>query len=386
MVHVCRPGIATTLCALGVLAGCSGSGGSTHSPPPSGSLTVTPCEIAAGASSCTATVAWTTVGAAAPTVLLGSATLARSAVGSSAIALGAATQSVTLLDGARRLDEKSVAGTCVPASSWDGQLCRVFALRATERAPTPFVEGGQDVTLEVVLYRPLGEGPYPAVVFHHGSTGNGDDPSLFRSTYVSEAVAKFFAERGWLVAYPQRRGRGASGGLYDEGFTPDRSRYSCLSEPALAGLEHALQDADAAADYLAAHVDIDASRLLSAGTSRGGLLAIAHAGRRAGRFVGAVNFVGGWLGEGCQDAMLVNRSGFLLGASFPRETLWLYAANDPFYSLAHSRSHFDAFLGAGGRGRFEIFDRAPNLNGHFLVNDPSLWAEELDAYLGRLVR
>lgn len=302
----------------------------------------------------------------------------------STVDLGATTQTVTLLDGTRRLDEKPVAGTCVAASSWDGSICRQFAVRSTERAPTPFADASGAVTLEVVLYRPFGAGPFPAVVFHHGSTGNGDDPSLFRVTYTSEVIAKFFIERGWLVAFPQRRGRGASDGLYDEGFTPDRSRYSCLSEPALAGLERALQDADAATDFLAARADVDASTMLSAGTSRGGVLAIAQAGRRAGRFAGAVNFVGGWLGEGCQDSILVNRSAFLLGASFPGETLWLYAANDPFYSLAHSRSSFDAFVAAGGRARFEIFTRAPNLNGHFLVNDPSLWGDELGAYLRRL--
>lgn len=373
------------IAGCGLLAGCSGSGGTAGAPVPvSGSLAVAACEIAAGGSTCSGTIAWTTYGAAAPKLLLGSATLSQSPSGTIAVPVSTTSQTVTLLDGATRLDEASIAGTCAPGSSADASLCRQFAVRTTERAPTPFVENGRPVTLEVVLYTPPGPGPFPAAVFHHGSTGNGDDPSLFRVTYTQEAIAKFFAGRGWLVAFPQRRGRGASDGTYDEGFTPDGSRYSCLSEPALAGLERALQDADAAVDYLAARPGVDASRLLSAGTSRGGILAVAHAGGRTGTFRGAVNFVGGWLGEGCQDAIPVNRSGFLRGSSFPGETLWLYAANDPFYSLAHSRSHFDAFIAAGGRGQFQIFNRAPNLNGHFLVNDPALWTEELDAFLRRV--
>jgi hypothetical protein len=62
-------------------------------------------------------------------------------------------------------------------------------------------------------------------------------------------------------------------------------------------------------------------------------------------------------------------------------TLWLYAVNDPFYSVAHSRGNFDAFIAAGGQGQFEIYTRAPGLNGHFLVNDPALWSEALEAYL-----
>jgi hypothetical protein len=83
----------------------------------------------------------------------------------------------------------SVIGTCISASAWDGSACRAFAIRTVERASTPFVESGSAVTLEVVLYNPLGPGPYTVVTFNHGSTGTGDDPSQFRITYTNEAIA-----------------------------------------------------------------------------------------------------------------------------------------------------------------------------------------------------
>ncbi len=368
--------------ATASLVACGGGGGSgSVSPQATGTLDVTNCVIAAGASSCQAAISWSAANAVSPRVQVGGATLASTAAGTAQAALGFGPVSVALFDGATRLADRTASGVCASASTWDGTRCQPFAVRLDARAPTPFVESGRAVTLEVVLFRPPGAGPFPAVMFNHGSTGNGDDPSQFSVTYTSEAVARFFAERGWMVAFPQRRGRGASDGLYDEGFTPDRSRYSCVQEPALAGVDRALSDLDAALDYLKSRGDVDASRLIAAGTSRGGILAVAHAGRRPGDYRGAVNFAGGWLGEGCTDAAVVNRATFARGAGFPPDTLWLYGANDSFYSASHSRGNFDGFVAAGGKGSFAIYTRAPGLDGHFIVNDPALWAPELDAYV-----
>ena len=208
------------------------------------------------------------------------------------------------------------------------------------------------------------------------ATGATIVPVYQTVTYTHEAIAQFFAERGFIVAFAQRRGRGKSDGLYDEGFTPDRSAYSCLQGPALAGFERALLDVDAAVEYVRNRADVDEARLLG-----GGILAVAHAGQRRGLFKGAVNFVGGWLGEGCADAVVVNRTAFVRGAAFDRRTIWLYGENDSFYSLAHSRRNFDAFVAAGGQATFFAYTRAANLNGHFIINDPALWTVELDAFL-----
>ena len=271
--------------------------------------------------------------------------------------------------------------TCAPGSYPSGTSCHVFATITTVRAPTPFTEAGRPVELAIVLYAPPSSDRLPTVVFNHGSTGDGSDPSLFGDVFTSETVARFFAEKGWQVAFVQRRGRGGSDGLYDEGFTADRSGYSCETPVALAGVERALADLDAAVDYLRSRADVDTTRMLVAGTSRGGILSIVHIARRPDVYRGAINFVGGWLGEGCGDYASVNRSLFEQGAAFPGPSLWLYAANDSFYSLTHSGANFDAFTAAGGLATMKTYTRAAGKNGHFLLNDPDLWSADLADYV-----
>lgn len=276
-----------------------------------------------------------------------------------------------------------IGDNCDAASVPENGACRAIAVRMDERAPTPFVENGQQIELEVVLFRPLGNGRYPTVVFHHGSTGNGSDPSLFGLTFTSKSIARYFVQRGWMVVFPQRRGRGQSDGLYDEGFKTDRSAYSCQEDLALGGASHALEDLDVITDWVRSRADVDTTRMLVGGVSRGGILALAHAAQRPDIYLSAINFVGGWIAEGCGDHRSVNRALFLNGAAFPGPSLWLYGENDSFYSLAYSRSNFDVFGIAGGLGKMIELTRTPGLNGHFVINDPELWERDMDEFLAQ---
>lgn len=371
--------------ALVVLSACGGGGGGGGgSPGPTGALDFTSCTVPEGAASCDGSIRWTTANAAAPRVTVDGVVVSTQASGTLDLALPGDFIDVVLADGAAVLDSVTFRGVCETASAWDGTLCTAYGLRLDERAATPFVEDGQPVELEVVMFRPFGDGPFPTVMFNHGSTGDGSDPSLFGVTTYSETVAKYFVDRGWMVAFPQRRGRGQSDGLYDEGFNAARTFYSCNRDITLAGAERAIEDLDAAVDWLRMRADVDTTRMLASGASRGGVLAIVHVARRPDVYLGAVNFVGGWLGEGCGDYLEVNRTLFVEGASFPDDTLWLYANNDSFYSVAHSRANFDAYENAGGLGSFRVYTRAAGLNGHFLANDPGLWGPDLQDYLDAL--
>lgn len=130
--------------------------------------------------------------------------------------------------------------------------------------------------------------------------------------------------------------------------------------------------------------DVDTTRMLISGSSRGGILSIAYLARRPEVYLGAINFVGGWLGEGCGDFATVNRSLFVDGDAFPGRFLWIYAENDSFCSLPHSRANHDALTQAGRSGGFEVFRRDPGLNGHFIINDADRWGGAVDAYIDSL--
>jgi pimeloyl-ACP methyl ester carboxylesterase len=246
---------------------------------------------------------------------------------------------------------------------------------------TALVEDGKPIRLELLVQRPSGPGPFPTVVFNHGSTGRGDNPELFRRSWASSAAAAYFVDRGWMIIFPQRRGRGASEGRYDEGFETDRSRYSCQPNLSLLGVDRAIEDLDAVMAHVRTRSDVLQSKILLAGQSRGGILSVAYAGERPDAFVGVVNFVGGWMGDRCANAVAINTATFKRGARFQRPTLWLYGDADPFYSLSHSKGNFDAFLAAGGKGRFESYWVPGQNTGHTVITHPRLWTEHLTQYL-----
>lgn len=121
--------------------------------------------------------------------------------------------------------------------------------------------------------------------------------------------------------------------------------------------------------------------MLIGGQSRGGILAIAYAGERPDMFLGAINFVGGWMGDRCSSATTINSTTFRRGAAFKQSTLWLYGDQDPFYSLSHSKSNFEAFVSAGGKGRFESYCVPGQNSGHTVIAHPRLWSDVLNTYI-----
>lgn len=252
--------------------------------------------------------------------------------------------------------------------------------------PTPFVENGQPVTLELVYRKPAGPGPFPTLLFTHGSVGNGNDPREVRFTSTYPELSAFLNARGWMVAILMRRGRGQSGGSYAEGWDSARARYACSLEVADSGLQRALADMEAARDHLARDPLVDPARLLVGGQSRGGMLGLMHAARHPDVYRGAVNFVGGWAGRACELKDEINARALAQAARFTQPTLWLYGERDPFYPSGYPEVMLKQFTDAGGKAALHVVTHGPLRNDHQIVRSPQLWDRHLAGYLEQIDR
>lgn len=249
---------------------------------------------------------------------------------------------------------------------------------------TTLTEDGNSISLEAVIFKPPGEGPFPLAIFNHGSTGRNPTPERVKRTWFSIELAGFLNQRGWLVAFPQRRGRGKSDGFCDEELLRNgKVKFACDEDTARTDSARALSDIEAAIGVLRERPDVAPGPILMGGHSRGGVLSIAYAGTHSTETLGVLNFVGGWINEGCRVAEPINQELFQRGARFDRPTIWLYGQGDSFYSIAHSRKNFVAFEKGGGKGQFFEFDK-PMAVGHNVIHHPDLWTRPVGEYLDAL--
>jgi pimeloyl-ACP methyl ester carboxylesterase len=65
--------------------------------------------------------------------------------------------------------------------------------------------------LKAYLWKPIGPGPFPAVLFNHGSGGaTADQTAWMPITQAATVLAPFFVKHGYAFLYPFRRGHGPS--------------------------------------------------------------------------------------------------------------------------------------------------------------------------------
>jgi len=82
-------------------------------------------------------------------------------------------------------------------------LLTVTSARAGTAPETVAFPSGSKI-LHGLLYRPIGKGPFPALLYNHGSS-----PGLI-SNAAFDAIAPHFIAMGWVFFAPYRRGQGLS--------------------------------------------------------------------------------------------------------------------------------------------------------------------------------
>jgi len=151
--------------------------------------------------------------------------------------------------------------------------------RAREIAVQPeiirFVNEGKVLGGE--LFKPAGRGPFPAVLYNHGSA-----PGML-SSQASQAIGPLFVRAGWVFFMPYRRGQGLSSeaGPYilDQVAAARRGGGKHEASVELVRLlktDH-LQDQLRALDWLQSQPYVRGDRIAVAGNSFGGIEAILSA-------------------------------------------------------------------------------------------------------------
>src|SRR5258708_7393335 len=148
-----------------------------------------------------------------------------------------------------------------------------------------------EITLHGALYKPEGPGPFPAVVYNHGSA-----PGMV-SKQAFDALGPVFASHGWVFFGPYRRGQGlsASAGAYigDQIAAAEKSGGISAGAAAMVRLletDH-LNDQLAALAWLRKQGFVQSDRIAVAGNSFGGIETVLGAER--GGYCAAIDSAGG---------------------------------------------------------------------------------------------
>jgi len=145
--------------------------------------------------------------------------------------------------------------------------------------PAAFVEptthramSSDGLEVPMLVYRPRGDGPFPALLWMHGGPEDQSRP-------VFNPIIQYFVRRGIAIIAPNVRGSDGYGRRFrglDDGVLRDR----------------AIEDVGAVLDWLETQPEIDTSRVGIHGVSYGGFMVLASLAAYPERFVAGCDVVG----------------------------------------------------------------------------------------------
>jgi len=233
-----------------------------------------------------------------------------------------------------------------------------------EPALVTFASGA--LTLSGFLYKPAGDGPFPAVVYNHGSEPlPGPKPDQ----------ARFYVAHGFVLFVPHRRGHG-------------RSKDAAPAEPTGLGPEviDALvvqnDDVLAALAYVAALPYVNRSRIAVAGCSYGGIETLLAAERATGIYA-AVDFAGGAMRWNADPALQARLKTAARAAKVP--VMFVQAEND--FSIGPSKVLSAEMAAAHKPMQLKLYPAngtSPEDGHHFCAGgDHPAWGDDVLAFLNQ---
>jgi carboxymethylenebutenolidase len=256
--------------------------------------------------------------------------------------------------------------------------------------PETVVVSSGTLSLRALLWRPEGRGPFPGILFNHGS-GHATGMAAGRPDQRHpELLGPLFARHGYAFLYLFRRGDGlsvgqgsASGDLMDKELaTKGLDARNRLQVRLLETAE--MDDALAGLALLRAMHEVDPKRVAVAGVSFGGSLTLLMAERDRALRAAVVFAAAGYSWD--RSPELRAR---LLGAveNTVAPVFLIHAAND--YSVAPARALGARMADMHKRVRVEIYPaigQTPDDGHDFVDLGVATWEQDVFAFLDEHVR
>ncbi len=240
-------------------------------------------------------------------------------------------------------------------------------------------------TVAATILRPEGPGPFGAVILNHGVPVSDKERAGASSSDLL-ASAAVFAQHGYVVVLPLRRGFGATGGEFAE-YTG-----SCSHPDYLGGEQAAAEDVMAAYEYARALPYVDPHRMILAGHSAGGMVALFTAGvRQPEGLVAVLAFAAGRGGNPALHpgvpcaAEPLARVLDMVGRSIKAPAMFHYAENDQYFNPDTTRFWFERFSAGGARAEY-VLQPPFGDDGHYVFGDRAgirYWVPAVESFLAR---
>jgi carboxymethylenebutenolidase len=235
-----------------------------------------------------------------------------------------------------------------------------------------------ELTLHGVLYKPEGTGPFPAVIYNHGSA-----PGMM-SQQAFAALGPVFSAHGWVFFGPYRRGQGlsAAAGPYigDQIAAADKAGGTSAAAATMVRLlqtDH-LDDQFAALAWLRKQKFVQPSRIAVAGNSFGGIETVL--GVERGGYCAGIDSAGG--AQSWADAPELQSIMTRAVRNAKAPVFFFQAAND--FDLSPSKKLSAAMDGAGKTFKLKIYPSygdSPGDGHSFGYFGSDVWAKDVFDFL-----